>query len=70
MISDRRSERLAQILLQARTHVARSFDDFDRSRLLVHGARWAAGADEGRKQAVGRDPWILARCRSEAGVTT
>jgi hypothetical protein len=70
MISDRRSERFAQIVAHARRQVARSLDRSDGSRLLVHGARLAAGADERRKHAVGHDPWILARCRSEARVTT
>lgn len=70
MISDRCCERFAQIVAQARREVARSFDRSGGSRLLAHGASSAAGADERRKHAVGHDPWILARCRSEARVTT
>jgi hypothetical protein len=70
MISDRRCERFAQIVAQARREVACSFDRSVGSRLLARGASWAAGADESRKHAVGHDPWILARCRSEARVTT
>jgi hypothetical protein len=70
MIRDRRCERFAQIVARARRQVARSFNCFSRPMLFERSAGLPGGADERRKHAASHDPWILARWRSQARVTT